>query len=340
MPERSDVVVVSVRDTDVDEPIVWSELPHLTHEDSTRRRVRLKGYINPPVGEARFELHPDYTLPNGWRLRSNGNLLYNAILGRTVALRFRATRGSESGDSGTLRITRRAGFTVALSPSRTYLDIAYDQTAGTLWQLSHPETIRTNIRLQNFQVDGTEIVANGFQPFTSRATGLTWLGGSLYVVHLPVDSAGNPVSGDRTVYAVSPDAEASTWTFSDGTIVGLASDGTYIWALDHQSNQLRRFTTDGTEDTSERITVPWTISNHVRGIAYGGGYFWIAHLESQQIRPINASGAWAAGLNISTPSAAITGVTYDNANDLVWYQIYDDTVNPNSATFYAEYVGA
>ena len=343
MPDYYDVCELRVESDAPLVPIVWQELPNLIWTDTEQRQIRSRNYVNEPRSDTRFQLASGYTLPEGWTYRGGGRLNYRAILGQTVRLKFTATRdGVPNVDSNEFTIRHQGGFTVALEPSREYTDLAYDQTAGTIWLLNHYETTRNNVFLNNFNVDGSEIVANAFRPFSiANASGLTWVNGTLYVTQLTSGETGG------TVYAATPGGSTTSWTFTGGNCVGLAYDGTYLRMLDAQANTIRAFTLAGVEQTSQEITVPWTFSYSAggnlgyvyRGFAYGDGHYWIAWPENSQIRVITPSGAWAAGRDISTATNAILGIAYDNANDILWYQLYDVSVNPNSATFYAEYVG-
>ena len=343
MPDYYDVCELRVESDAPLVPIVWQELPNLVWTDTEDRQIRSRNYVNEPRSDTRFQLASGYTLPEGWTYRGGGRLNYQAILGQTVRLKFTATRdGVPNVDSNEFTIRHQGGFTVALEPSREYTDLAYDQTAGTIWLLNHYESARTYVYLNNFNVDGSEIVANAFRPFTiANASGLAWANGTLYATQV--------VSGETggTVYAATPGGTTTSWTFTGGKIVGLAYDGTYLWMLDSQANAIRAFTLTGTEQTSEQISVPWEFADAgsgnvryvYRGFAYGNDLFWIAYPETSQIRVMNRSGAWAAGRDITAATNAILGIAYDNANDILWYQLYDVSVNPNSATFYAQYVG-
>ncbi|MXZ00220.1 hypothetical protein F4Y93_06055 [Candidatus Poribacteria bacterium] len=335
MPDRSDVVVVSVRDTDVDEPIVWSPLPHLTLEDSTRRRVRLKDYINPPVGEARFELHPDYTLPSGWRLRDNGNLLYNAILGQTIQLRFNATRGSESGYSDILRITREQAFISRLVPNRLPLGLAFNTTAQRVLLYNATDIGITPVRyfITSFDINGNEQVSESVEISDiepERAAGIGFDGTYFWI-------CGSDPSGGGDIIKINADGTLNaTYTYVGGEIESLAYDGTSMWALDIYNRQLRKFSTSGVEDTTAVVNLPLAadVSDQTGyytgraqyGLTYGDGHFWIIqhHIQTRlYIFCTTPAGVAVPSrhVDISDPDFSSAGCTYNPTTRNLWWVI-------------------
>jgi len=338
MPDYYDVTRLDVTAIIEDVPIVWSELPHLTWEDGNRRRVRLKGYINAPVGEARFALHPDYTLPDGWRLRSNGNLLYNPVLGQTVELRFNATRGSESAYSGVLRITRHQAFVSQLIPDRINIGLEFNNATQRVYvyNTTTQETVDEVGHVQDFvtffDIDGNEQVSESLElslniPLRASCIGFDgthiWIGGK--------DTGFYTGTGGLWKYTTSG-TRVAQYTYTNGKLEGLAYDGTYMWGLDLSNATLRAFTLLGVEQTDLTIQLPrsgndrFHFSDAMYGIGFGDGHFWIVQsYPDWKIRCVSNAGVLVTSRDIVIePGCA--GAAYNPTTRNLWYIL--DRDNP------------
>ena len=278
-----------------DVPIVWQPLPDLTWEDSTRRRVRLKDYINDPVSLARFELHPDYTLPDGWNLRTNGNLLYNAILGQTVELRFNATRGSESAYSDTLRITRRQAFISRLVPNRINIGLAFNEGSQRVIVYNTTDVDVSPVRdfISVFDLEGNEQLSKSVEVSDINPSGRSGVAfdGTNYWVCGHVPGGG----GELRVISQAG-ALVHTYTYTGGEIESIAYDGTSMWGIDISvgSGKLRKFSVAGVEDTAATVTLPraantadmngFYFGQGQHGLTYADGHLWAiqAHIQGRR----------------------------------------------------------
>ncbi len=283
------IVIANVNVID-DTPIIWEPLPHLTYEDGNQHRLRLKDYINAPVGEARFELHPDYELPNNqWRLSNNGNLRYRPIVGRTIELRFNATRGNQQAYSDTLRITRTVAFITRLVPNRIFVGAAFNDALGRIYIYNSTDIGVTPTRwfISSFNTEGVEQVSESVEvgDINGRAhSGNTWDGTRHWLC------GRDSITGVRNLVTINTDGtQEAVYDYSGGHIESLAWDGSSIWGLDTVNRQLRKFSTEGVEDTTATITLARaTTASDMEGfyfgigqygLTYGDGHFWIPQLH-------------------------------------------------------------
>lgn len=338
-----DVIEVHVENLDPDVPIEWQPLPHLTWEDSNRRRVRLKDYINNPVSLARFELHPDSELPDGWNLRDNGNLLYNAILGRTVELRFNATRGSESAYSDTLRITRRQAFVTRLIPNRINLGLAFNEANQRVIVYNTTDVGISPVRdfISVFDLDGNEILAESIEVSDHNPAGRS--GVAFDGTNYWVCGHGSSHSPANELRVISPaGALLHTYTYSGGEIESVVYDGSAIWGLDIRSagsrGKLRKFSLSGVENTSAAITLPQAASLQDMtgfyfgaaqyGLAWGDGHFWIiqSHIQGRRyVFCVTTAGVPVPSRHVHIPEAPpCAGCTFNPTTENLWY-ILDGT---------------
>lgn len=334
MPDLSDVVVVNVRDTDVDEPIVWEPLPALTHEDATRRRIRLKDYVNPPVGSVRFALLDDYSLPSGWNLTNNGNLHYNAILGRTIRLRFRATRGSETGDSSELSITREQAFVSSLVPNRINVGLAFNDATDRVYVYNSTDLDVTPVRrwISSFNTEGTEQLSESIEVADVDAytgSGVAWDGTRFWTC------GRDSILSRRNLTVINTDGtQHAVYDYTGGYIESIAYDGSAMWGLDINQRQLRKFSLAGVEDTDATITLPqatttadmegfyFSVGQH--GLEWGDGHWWIPqfHITGHHyVFCADTDGNAVSSRHFEVPFdvGTIVGVAYNPSTRNMWY---------------------
>ncbi len=320
-------------------PVVWEDLPNLTHEDGNRRQLRLRDYVNAPRGQLNFELHPDYTLPSGWRLSRTGNLAYNAVVGRTIVLRFKATRGSESAYSGELRITRHVAFVTRLIPNRINLGLTFNNTLNAQRVIAYNTTdldvnpVRDFISV--FNLAGDEQVSESHEVSDDNPEGRSGIGfdGTYYWV------CGHDVAGGGTLKKFNTDGTvAATYTYTGGEIESIAFDGTAMWGLDIDRRQLRKFSTAGVEDTTAAVTLPRaTTAADMNGIYLPGGqyglewadgHWWIPQFHIEGVQHHYVFCFTTAGVAVPTRHFAvpitpgtIVGLAYNPSTGDMWYML-------------------
>lgn len=337
MPDYYDVCELQVRSDDPPVPIVWETIPNFTYEDSERRRLRSKNYINQPRSETTFQMASGYTLPDGWRIETGGRLFFNPILGRTVPVKITAMRaGVPNVDSNEFTITRKYAFRESLIPNRIVLGLGFNQASQRVYVFNTTDIGISPRRdyVNSFNLDGEEQITESVEVTNVTpnrryggcfdGTNYWWCGGnnSLTESYLNKINSSGALVASYTV-AGSPNIDIESLTF----------DGTYIWALDIRNYQIRKFNTSGVEQ-SGAITLPraTNLSDYTGynfqlaqyGLTYADSHFWIPQhfIQNEEwIFCCSTSGVRVRNRDVET-SFAVAGVTYNPTTDNLWW-IYD-----------------
>ena len=337
MPDYVDIATLEVRNILPAVPIVWETLPDIVREDSNRRQVRSRNYVNEPRAETRFRLAAGYTLPEGWTYRGGGVLNYRAILGQTVRLKFTAFRDNVPDvDSNEFRITREQAFISRLVPNRVNFALAFNNTTQRVYVFNATEPAINPVRhfIAVFDINGTEQLSESLEISDinpAAMNGGAWDGTHFWAVgHFTTDG------GELRKITTAGVLEA-TYTYTGGFIESIAYDGSHIWGLDIRTRQLRKFTTAGVELTADTLTLPqaahtndfsgYSFGIGQYGLTYADGHWWIPQNHftggNERIFCCTTSGVRVQNRDVAVVNG-VAGVTYNPATDNLWW-IYDRT---------------
>lgn len=336
MPDYYDVCRLDVRASIL--PIEWETLPDLTWEDSNRRQIRSRNYVNEPRSETRFQLASGYTLPDGWTYRGGGVLTYRAILGQTIHLKFTATRNNVPDvDSNEFSITRRHAFREDLVPDRIVTGLGFNQSSQKVYVFNHTD-VDINPRrdwINTFNLEGVEQVTESLD--VTDATPIRPSGGCFDGTNFWWSGTNNSRSESYLSKVNSSGSLVSEYTVTGNPIEfeSLTFDGTYIWVLDLRNYQIRKFSTSGVEQ-SGAITLSraqhggdydgYDLPSGQFGLTYADSHFWIPqnHISTENwIFCCDTSGSRVRSRDVRTEHA-VAGVTYNPTTDNLWW-IYDRT---------------
>ena len=332
-----DVIEVLVRNINRI-PIVWQTLSDRVSDNSNRRSIRLRNFVNEPSDETTFALATGYTLPSDWTFNSTGRLRYRPILGQTINLKFTAMRqGVPNVDSNEFSITRRQAFIERLVPNRIVLALGFNQTTQRVYILNTTDIGVTPVRnfINSFDIDGNEQLSESIELADSviprNNNGMTFDGTHFYLC----GKDGSFYGGTGYLNKIDTDGDlAGEYTYSGGWIESLTFDGTSLWGLDvapvSGNYGLRKFSTIGVEDTEARLNLPntsWYLSRAQYGLGYGDSCFWIPQANTH-IRCLNADGTRDTIRDISV-QAGVAGVTFNNTTENLWWirDLEDDDEN-------------
>ena len=339
MPDYYDVCELQVRANDPPVPIVWTTISDLTWEDSERRQIRSRSYVNQPRQETTFRLADGYTIPDNWTLGTGGRLYYRPILGQTIPVRITAQRaGVPNVDSNEFSITRRQAFVSQLIPDRINIGLEFNNATQRVYvfNTTTAEVANDVGHVQDFitvfNTDGDEQVSESLEvslnvPERASCIGFdgthVWLAGK--------DSGFYTGTGGLWKYTTAGTRTAQ-YSYTNGRLEGLAYDGTYMWGLDISNATLRAFNLSGVEQTTRSVQLPRTgddrfhFSDAQYGFAYGDGHFWIVQSSpSWKIRCVTTAGVPVTSRDI-TIEHGCAGVAYNPTTRNLWYIL--DRDNP------------
>ena len=330
--DHVDITSVTVID---DMPISWQTLPDNTYTSGDRSRVRLRDYINNYTDSVVVTVHEDTPLPDGWTLTANTRLFVFPQVARVIRLKFVATLGNQSVESGYLTIRRTQVMQFTLSPNRQYLETGFDQVNNRLWLFSaSPQHITPTVRyFDSFELDGTHnlgdaIVFDSGLITTSNwiipegATGLCFDGEHLWIAGRADDG-----SGGELLKMDTSGREVSTYTYqSTYRLDALTWDGTYVWALDTLTRSIRAYNTSGVEQTSLRVALhstQFSFSDGQFAVVAGDNHFWVLDLLGTTLKCVSATGSRVTTRDVVLPSdhSPVIGLIYNNDTNNIWYLI-------------------
>ena len=337
MPDYYDVCELRVTATDPPVPIAWQELPDIVREDSNRRQVRSRNYVNEPRSETRLRLADGYTLPEDWTYRGGDVLNYRAILGQTVSLRFTAMRDNVPDvDSNEFSITREQAFVSRLVPNRVNFALALNNATQRVYVFNATEPAINPVRhfIAVFDLDGNEQLSESLEISDinpAAMNGGAWDGSYFWAVgHFTSD-------GGELRKITTAGVLDATYTYTGGFIESIAYDGSHIWGLDIRTRKLRKFTTAGVEQTASAITLPAAATtNDMSGYYFGIGQYGLTYADGHWWIPQNHFTGGNERIFCCTPAGVrvqsrdvevvngVAGVTYNPTTDNLWW-IYDRT---------------
>lgn len=336
--------ITAIQVLDNDHPIVWSDLPSRTYTDGNLKSINIVNYVNRPRNHVSLAVDADTPFPSAgnYRFRSGGrSIRFNPQPGKTVTLRFIATRGRHTSTSSDLTITRETLTEMSLTPSRTLIDTEWDQNASKLWVYSASlRNVNPTVRyLDSFGIDGSHnmgdslvfdsgMISSSDWPIPSIDSGMCCDDeGHFYI------SGRDEEGGGEVVKINDRGNEVNRYSYSaPAQLDAMSFDGTYIWALDVANRNIRCYNMNFVEQNSQRVSLHSSqfgfSTDGIAAMVKGGDYFYIRGNDGGLIKCVNDSGSRETSRDVSLPTArtSVYGLAFDNDQETLLYASTNNTV--------------